>query len=134
VSGRQRRNPKTKSELQILLIFQLFFAYFPLKNKRRLMRSLCCLSVCVSVSVHLSTYPPNFFSRLIRSLCCLCVPHIFFVFYATRVVSKECRRLQLPRTSCFYLPYIPCVSTLQSYCKYKVCLYSILSHVANNTN
>jgi hypothetical protein len=37
--------------------------------------------------------------RLMRSPCCLCIPSIFFAFYAVRVVSKENRRLVLPRTS-----------------------------------
>jgi hypothetical protein len=30
----------------------------------------------------------------------LCLPHIFYVFYAVRVVSKANSRLIVPRTSC----------------------------------
>jgi hypothetical protein len=49
-----------------------FLAYFPiLKNKRRLMRSSCCLPVS---------------------------PLIFLDLYAVRVISKESRQLVLPRT------------------------------------
>jgi hypothetical protein len=85
------------------------------------MRSRCCLSLCIrlylSVSVHLSVYPLNFWAteayeitflssyvylaltfvrRLMRSPCC--APPLFFVFYAVRVVLKESRRSVLPRT------------------------------------
>jgi hypothetical protein len=40
--------------------------------------------------------------RLMRSPCCLCVclPPFFFVFYTVLVVSKERKRLVLPRTPC----------------------------------
>jgi hypothetical protein len=39
--------------------------------------------------------------RLMTSPCCLCPPY-FFVFYAVHVVSKYCKRLVLPRTSCWF--------------------------------
>jgi hypothetical protein len=52
------------------------------------MRSPCCLSVYPFVSVPL----------------CVCVsPPNIFVFYAVRLVSKESRRLVLPKMSCIVL-------------------------------
>jgi hypothetical protein len=88
--------------------------------RTKIMRSRCCPCVCVFLCV--SGYPPLSMlgkSPLILSrqrlgknshnfLCiswdhlaaCVC-PHNCFVFYAVRVVSKESRRLFLPRTSRF---------------------------------
>jgi hypothetical protein len=40
--------------------------------------------------------------RLMRSLCCLCVPFQIFRFYEVHVISKKSRQLILPRTSCCY--------------------------------
>jgi hypothetical protein len=50
---------------------------------------------CVSV------YPPVLVKRLMRSPCCVCIP-LFFGFYGVRIVSKERRRLVLPRSSCIF--------------------------------
>jgi hypothetical protein len=57
-----------------------------------------CLSFCLSLCVS----PPIFVMRLARSPCSLGmnIPPNFFCFYTVRVVSKESRRLILPRTSC----------------------------------
>jgi hypothetical protein len=68
------------------------------------MRSLCCLSVYPSVFFHLSVFSPNSVRRLMRTLCCLCicVPPNFFVFYAVHVVTKESRPLVLPGISYVY--------------------------------
>jgi hypothetical protein len=37
--------------------------------------------------------------RLVRSPCCLCHPLIFFVFYAVHVISGESKQLVLSRIS-----------------------------------
>jgi hypothetical protein len=49
------------------------------------------------------TYFPYFENKSEEAyevIFCLCIPFNFFVFYEVRVVSKERRRLGLPRTSC----------------------------------
>jgi hypothetical protein len=101
----------------------LFLAYFPRfdKNERRLMRSLCCLSVYPSVSVHLAVYPiyifrlmrptgspwccllilPRVFVRRLMKSVCLCVFLQLYLFYVVRVLWDESSRLILPRTSCY---------------------------------
>jgi hypothetical protein len=71
-------------------IFNLIFLF--LKNKMRLRRSPRCLFICVS---------PLIFSLSVRyASVCLCMPYHFFFFYAVHSISKESRRLFLPRTSC----------------------------------
>jgi hypothetical protein len=50
---------------------------------------------------------PYFVRRLTRSPCsmCVCVSLYFFLFYVVRVVSKESRRVILPKTSCFHISF-----------------------------
>jgi hypothetical protein len=67
------------------------------------------LSLCVSlcICVYFCVCPPVCVSPLILevyeiTLLSVCLhPLNFFVFYAVRLVSKENRRLVLPRYSCF---------------------------------
>jgi hypothetical protein len=101
-----------------LLIFSLLSLFW--KNKRRLKRTPCCLSVYSSVSLYLPLIFFDFYAahvisrRLIRSPFCLCVcvsPNCF-VFCAVRVLSDKIRRLVLPRTSCYYLLSISKVHVL----------------------
>jgi hypothetical protein len=74
--------------LILYLITSLHFLILK-KNKRRLMRSPCCLGI-----------PLIFVMRFMRSSCC-CVCIIFRFLYGP---SNEGRRLVLPRTSCL----VPC--------------------------
>jgi hypothetical protein len=63
------------------------------------MRSPCCLC----------QYSSYFFKNEAYGVTLLSVPmylRYFFVFYAVRVVSKEIRRLVLPRTS-YYISVLP---------------------------
>jgi hypothetical protein len=60
------------------------------------------VSVCLymSVSVHLSVYPHLILEAYENTLLSVCIsPHISFVFYAVRVLSKKSRQLVLRRTS-----------------------------------
>jgi hypothetical protein len=75
------------------------------------MISPCCLSVypfvCPSVCVS-----PQFLLRvllynIIIFLSVCGSPSNSFVLYAVRVVSKESRRLVLPRTSCYIFNKVP---------------------------
>jgi hypothetical protein len=109
------------NDMNFLLFFQSsafpllpcpFLAYFPyLKNERGLMRSPCCLAVCVSVrvylsvypfvSVHLSVHPPLMFvRRIMRSPCCLCAcvspPPLLFV----RRLMRSCSLCLCPPYCC----------------------------------
>jgi hypothetical protein len=120
------------SALQFHGEFQFsMLAYSPYceKYKRRLMRSLCCLCVYQSVSVHLSVYPPpNFwglwdhFAVCVTFCVCLCLSiclyihltifeayeinllslccPLFFGFLYGPCRIQEGRRIVLPRISC----------------------------------
>jgi hypothetical protein len=67
------------------------------------MRSHCCPCVCVCVCVCVSLGIPPIVARQRLGKSSLVVVGNSYVFYAVRVVSKESRRLVLPRTSCFKL-------------------------------
>jgi hypothetical protein len=69
------------------------------KHRRRLMISPCCLCVCVS-------------------------PSNFFVFCVVRVVSKESRRLVLPRSACNILPSSISLCLLFTFCLHGMTKYS----------
>jgi hypothetical protein len=45
--------------------------------------------------------PPIFRRRLVRSPCCLCVCVLHYFFYAVRVISRETKRLVLSGTPCY---------------------------------
>jgi hypothetical protein len=82
--------------MTLLSVYQSASMYPRLIFVRRLMRSPCCLCVCV---------PPNVLC-IMRSptslYVCVFLLNIF-VFYAIHVVSMERRRFVLPRTSCWKL-------------------------------
>jgi hypothetical protein len=56
------------------------------------------LSVCMWI-LHLLSFVRGLWHRL--ALCWCVPPNFYFFFYAASVVSKEIRRLVLPRTSCY---------------------------------
>jgi hypothetical protein len=95
------------------------------------MRSRCCPCVCARVCLcippivarqRLRKNPHNYLCILWDHLAVWMCPHSCFIFYAVRVVSKENRRLVLPRTSCLFVP--GCFNFL--YCN-QVSVLSVLS-------
>jgi hypothetical protein len=78
-------------------------AYFSYVDKMKGAHDITLLCVCLCISVYfcpcVSVFSPNLLG--LWDGFAVCVPHIFFVFYAVYVVSKESRRLVLPRTSCY---------------------------------
>jgi hypothetical protein len=99
-----------------VIVYTWILAYFSYFEKIK--GGLCGhLAVCASVCVSLHNFlglcdhlavrvsPLIFVMRFMISPCCLYVRLNFFVFYVVHVVSKESRRLVLPRATSFELRF-----------------------------
>jgi hypothetical protein len=89
IRGIHGHTHKQQRDLISLLYFFSLLSYF--EKYSRLMRSCCCLCVSPPPSLLGNGSVKVSFSLLANG----------YVFYAVHVVSKESRRLVLPRTSCF---------------------------------